>query len=80
MKCGRRMIVAFKIVLLLIVIVSFLGTVGEKEDKNLRSNMTSICIASMHDHFPNYVNGVVSSQVSDTERLKRLDSIYIRRC
>lgn len=41
------MIVAFKIILLLIIILSFLGAVGERENKNLRDNMTAICITSI---------------------------------
>jgi len=41
------MIIAFKIILLLIIVLSFLGAVGERENKNLRDNMTAICISSM---------------------------------
>ncbi|WP_175077381.1 hypothetical protein [Bacillus glycinifermentans] len=41
------MIISFKIILLLIMILSFIGVIGEKEDKKLRDNMAAVCIASM---------------------------------
>lgn len=41
------MIIAFKIILLLIMILSFIGVIGEKENKKLRDNMTAVCLASM---------------------------------
>ncbi|MBU8908522.1 hypothetical protein [Desertibacillus haloalkaliphilus] len=41
------MINVYKIILLIILAVSFIGSVGEKEDKGLRNNMAALCIASM---------------------------------
>ncbi|MFT0803691.1 hypothetical protein VSK91_20190 [Bacillus swezeyi] len=41
------MIIAFEIILLLMMVLSFLGAVGEKENKKLRDNMTAVCLASM---------------------------------
>ncbi|MBU9711079.1 hypothetical protein [Evansella tamaricis] len=41
------MLIAYKIFLLSIIIITFIGTVGERKDENLRNNMTAICIASM---------------------------------
>ncbi|WP_193743911.1 hypothetical protein [Bacillus sp. SB47] len=40
------MIIAFKIILLMIVMISFLSTIAE-EEKAKRDNMTAICIASI---------------------------------
>lgn len=40
------MIIALKIILFVIMSISFLGVVGEK-DKELRQTMTGVCIASM---------------------------------
>lgn len=41
------MIIAFQIILLIVLLISFMGVAGEKEDMNLRKNLTAICIASM---------------------------------
>ncbi|MEK4267062.1 hypothetical protein [Bacillus sp. FSL W8-0940] len=41
------MIIAFKIILLLIMILSFIGVIGEKEDNKLREIMAAVCISSM---------------------------------
>lgn len=40
------MIIAFQIILLLVLIISVIGVVGEKE-KNLRGHLTAICLASI---------------------------------
>ncbi|WP_162986462.1 hypothetical protein [Virgibacillus sp. Bac332] len=37
------MILAFQIIGLIIIVVSFLGLVGEKEDKKLQENMAFVC-------------------------------------
>lgn len=45
---GESIVVtAFQIVLLIVILVSFSGAVGEKKDINLRNNMTYICIFSI---------------------------------
>ncbi|KUL16231.1 MULTISPECIES: hypothetical protein [Bacillus] len=40
------MITAFKIILLMIIMISFLSAIAEEEQAK-RDNMTAICIASM---------------------------------
>lgn len=40
------MLITFQILMILITIVTFLGSVGEK-DKASRNNLTAICIASI---------------------------------
>lgn len=39
--------VALKIILLIILVISFLGAFGETERKDLRTSMTAICLASI---------------------------------
>lgn len=41
------MIVAFKVLLLIIILISFMGAVGEKDDKKLRDDMAYICMISI---------------------------------
>ncbi|MCY8009720.1 hypothetical protein MOJ76_15610 [Bacillus haynesii] len=41
------MIIAFEITLLVILFLSFIGVIGEKEDKKLRDIMAAVCLASM---------------------------------
>lgn len=40
------MLIAFQIILLFVILVSFVGVVGETKDKKLRDNMTYLCIIS----------------------------------
>lgn len=40
------MIVTFQVILLIIMIISFMGVVAEKENNNLRTNLTILCIAT----------------------------------
>lgn len=40
------MITFFKVILLIILVVSFIGAIGER-DKHSKLQLTSICIASM---------------------------------
>ncbi len=44
---GLSMIITFKVILLIIILISFIGAVGETEDMKLRNNMTYICIFSI---------------------------------
>lgn len=39
--------IACQIILAIILIVTLIGSVGEKKDKDLRRNMTAICITSI---------------------------------
>ena len=41
------MVIAFQIILLIIILISFMGVVGEKEDKDLRKNLSAIIISGM---------------------------------
>lgn len=41
------MLITFQIIMLLITVITFIGSVGEKDDKTLRNNLTAICIASI---------------------------------
>ena len=41
------MILTFQILLMIIIGISFLGAVAEKDNENLRSSMTGLCIASI---------------------------------
>lgn len=41
------MLTAFQIVLLILILVSFSGAIGEKKDIELRKTMTYICIFSI---------------------------------
>lgn len=49
------MLIAFKIALLLVLIISLVGVVGEEKDLQLRSHLTSICIASIIGNIVTYV-------------------------
>ncbi|WP_162986446.1 hypothetical protein [Virgibacillus sp. Bac332] len=49
------MILAFQIIGLIIIVVSFLGLVGEKEDKKLQENMAFVCAISMALFFASLV-------------------------
>lgn len=44
---GITMLIAFQTVLLIIILVSFIGVVSEKEDVDLRQFLGVICIISM---------------------------------
>lgn len=41
------MIITFEVILLIIILISFLGAVGEKDDKKLRNDMAYICMISI---------------------------------
>lgn len=41
------MIIAFKIIILLVIVITLIGVIGEKEDISLRNNCTAICIAGI---------------------------------
>lgn len=41
------MITAFKVVLLVVIIVGLIGAIGEKDDQRLQANMTALCIAAI---------------------------------
>lgn len=41
------MLIAFQVVLLFIILIGFIGALGEKENENLRSNLTIICVVSI---------------------------------
>lgn len=41
------MVESFQVIILIIIVVSFLGSVGEKRDKRLRNNLTALCLASI---------------------------------
>ncbi|MDG0765224.1 MULTISPECIES: hypothetical protein [Bacillus subtilis group] len=49
------MIVALKIVLLLVVVISLMGVIGEEKDLQLRSHLTAICIAAIIGNIVTYV-------------------------
>ncbi|MGX9931970.1 hypothetical protein ACW0KB_12095 [Virgibacillus salarius] len=49
------MILAFQIIGFIIIVVSFLGLVGEKEDKKLQENMAFVCAISMALFFASLV-------------------------
>jgi len=35
------------VVTLIIIVITFIGTIGEQEDKSFRANMGAICIAAI---------------------------------
>ncbi|WP_019377685.1 hypothetical protein [Virgibacillus halodenitrificans] len=41
------MITAFKVIVIIILVISFLVTIGEQEDKKLQENMAFLCAISM---------------------------------
>jgi hypothetical protein len=41
------MLIAFQIILLMVILIGFIGTIGEKNDKQLRTNLTWITISAM---------------------------------
>jgi len=41
------MLIAFQVILLIVILISFMGVVAEKEDIELRKIMTYICIFSI---------------------------------
>lgn len=49
------MIIALKIVLLLVVVISLMGVIGEEKDLQLRSHLTAICIAAIIGTITTYV-------------------------
>ncbi|MBU8594055.1 hypothetical protein [Bacillus subtilis] len=49
------MIIVFKIVLLLVLIISLMGVVGENKDSQLRNHLTAICIAAIIGNIVTYV-------------------------
>ncbi len=49
------MLIAFKIVLLLVLIVSLMGVIGEDKDSQLRNHLTAICIAAIIGNIATYV-------------------------
>lgn len=49
------MIIALKIVLLLVLVISLMGVIGEDKDLQLRSHLTAICIAAIIGNIVTYV-------------------------
>ncbi|MGE9751380.1 hypothetical protein ACQP3R_00285 [Bacillus inaquosorum] len=49
------MLIAFKIALLLVLIISLVGVVGEEKDLQLRNHLTAICIAAIIGNIVTYV-------------------------
>ncbi|MED4843902.1 hypothetical protein [Bacillus atrophaeus] len=49
------MIIAMKIVLLLVIIISLIGVIGEDQDSQLRNHLTAICITSIIGTIATYV-------------------------
>lgn len=49
------MIIALKIVLLLVVVISLMGVIGEDKDSQLRNHLTAICITSIIGTIVTYV-------------------------
>ena len=41
------MVIAFQIILLIVILISFMVVVGEKEDEGLRKNLSAIIISGM---------------------------------
>lgn len=41
------MLTAFQTLMIAITIFTFIGSVGERENKDLRNNMTALCISSI---------------------------------
>lgn len=41
------MIIAFQVILLITILISVLGVVGEKKDEKLQENITFVCVISM---------------------------------
>ncbi len=41
------MVIAFQIVLLIVIVLGFMGVVGEKQDTKLRKSLTAVSIAGM---------------------------------
>ncbi|AKQ71753.1 MULTISPECIES: hypothetical protein [Bacillus] len=41
------MIIAFEIILLLMMLLSFIGVLGEKQNEKMSGNLTAVCLASM---------------------------------
>ncbi|MCB5336304.1 hypothetical protein JS608_01058 [Bacillus amyloliquefaciens] len=49
------MLIAFKIALLLVLIVSLMGVIGEDKDSQLRNHLTAICIVAIIGNIATYV-------------------------
>lgn len=45
-KEAMQMLVTMKVILIMVILISFLGTIGT-EDKNMRNNLTVICSVSI---------------------------------
>jgi len=41
------MITTFKVILIIIILITFLGVIGERKDTELRKHLTAICIVSI---------------------------------
>ncbi|SES02900.1 hypothetical protein SAMN05518684_106213 [Salipaludibacillus aurantiacus] len=41
------MIIAYQVILILVILIGFIGAIGERKDKDLRTKMTALCIAAM---------------------------------
>lgn len=41
------MIVAFQVVLLIVILIGFLGVIGEERNKDLASNLGFVCVSGM---------------------------------
>lgn len=41
------MVMAFQLIMLVIMGLSFIGTIGEKKNTTLRNNLVAVCIASI---------------------------------
>ncbi|WP_197035850.1 YWFCY domain-containing protein [Virgibacillus halodenitrificans] len=49
------MITAFKAIVIIILVISFIGAIGEKDDKKLQENMAFLCAISMALFFASLV-------------------------
>lgn len=41
------MITTFKIILIIVILITFIGVIGERKDKDLRKHLTAICIVAI---------------------------------
>ncbi|MED1603639.1 hypothetical protein [Alkalihalophilus marmarensis] len=41
------MVITFQVIMILVLLISFIGVVGEKDNENLRASLTGVCIASV---------------------------------
>lgn len=41
------MILTFQIILIVMILIGFIGVMGEKKDNNLRNNLAGICVVGI---------------------------------